>query len=53
MPGSHGSLTKAGKVRESTPKVHGRVRRTPIPRIRNKNNYVKRFIKGQVVGVKK
>ncbi|MDF1537418.1 MAG: 30S ribosomal protein S30e [Candidatus Thorarchaeota archaeon] len=53
MPGSHGSLTKAGKVRESTPKVRGRERHTPIPRIRNKNNYVKRFVKGQVVGVKK
>ncbi len=53
MPGSHGSLTKAGKVRESTPKVHGRVRRTPIPRIRNKRNYVRRFIRGEVIGVKK
>ncbi len=50
MPGSHGSLTKAGKVRESTPKVQGRERHTPIPRIRNKRNYVKRFIKGQVIG---
>ena len=53
MPGSHGSLTKAGKVRESTPKVKGRERHTPIPRIRNKRNYVKRVIKGQVIGVRK
>ncbi|MFX1511510.1 MAG: 30S ribosomal protein S30e, partial [Promethearchaeota archaeon] len=38
MPGSHGSLTKAGKVRNQTPKVQGKERRTPIPRIRNKKN---------------
>ncbi len=50
MPGSHGSLTKAGKVRESTPKVHGRERHTPIPRVRNKRNYVKRVVKGRVSG---
>ncbi|MGQ4870262.1 MAG: 30S ribosomal protein S30e [Candidatus Thorarchaeota archaeon] len=52
MPGSHGSLTKAGKVRESTPKVQGRERHTPIPRIRNKRNYIKRFIRGRTVGVR-
>jgi small subunit ribosomal protein S30e len=52
MPGSHGSLTKAGKVRESTPKVRARERHTPIPRIRNKRNYTKRFVQGKVVGVK-
>ncbi|MHA1882156.1 MAG: 30S ribosomal protein S30e [Candidatus Thorarchaeota archaeon] len=51
MPGSHGSLTKAGKVRESTPKVKGRERHTPIPRIRNKRNYVKRVVKGMTIGV--
>ncbi|MGY5864704.1 MAG: 30S ribosomal protein S30e [Candidatus Thorarchaeota archaeon] len=53
MPGSHGSLTKAGKVRESTPKVHGRERHSPIPRVRNKRNYIKRVIKGQTIGVRK
>jgi len=55
MPGSHGSLTKAGKVRESTPKVkgRGRERHSPIPRVRNKRNYVKRVIKGQTIGVRK
>ena len=53
MPGSHGSLTKAGKVRESTPKVRGRERHSPIPRVRNKKNFVKRVIKGQVIGVRK
>jgi small subunit ribosomal protein S30e len=53
MPGSHGSLTKAGKVRESTPKVKGRERHTPIPRIRNKKNYHKRFVQGMTIGVRK
>ena len=53
MPGSHGSLTKAGKVRESTPKVRGRERHSPIPRVRNKRNYTKRVIKGMTVGVRK
>jgi small subunit ribosomal protein S30e len=50
MPGSHGSLTKAGKVREQTPKVDGKERHSPIPRVRNKRNYVKRFVKGKVKG---
>ncbi len=53
MPGSHGSLTKAGKVRESTPKVKGRERHSPIPRVRNKRNYHKRVIQGQTIGVRK
>jgi len=53
MPGSHGSLTKAGKVRESTPKVRGRERHSPIPRVRNKRNFIKRVIKGQTIGVRK
>lgn len=50
MPGSHGSLTKAGKVREQTPKVDGKERHSPIPRVRNKKNYIKRFVKGKVKG---
>jgi len=50
MPGSHGSLTKAGKVRESTPKVKGRERHTPIPRVRNKRNFQKRYVRGRLVG---
>ncbi|MHA1299060.1 MAG: 30S ribosomal protein S30e, partial [Candidatus Helarchaeota archaeon] len=33
MPGSHGSLTKAGKVRTQTPKVESKKRPKPIPRI--------------------
>ncbi|GIU71541.1 MAG: 30S ribosomal protein S30e [Candidatus Nitrosocaldaceae archaeon] len=43
MP-SHGSLTKAGKVRSQTPKVQGRERHSPIARVRNKSNYRKRFV---------
>jgi len=33
MP-THGSLTKAGKVRSQTPKVQATQRRSPIPRFR-------------------
>ncbi len=50
MPGSHGSLTKAGKVRSQTPKVKGKVRRTPIPRLRNRRNYIKRVLEDVAVG---
>ncbi|MHA1746299.1 MAG: 30S ribosomal protein S30e [Promethearchaeota archaeon] len=47
MPGSHGSLTKAGKVRNLTPKVPRtgvNSRSKKIPRVRNRNLYVKRII---------
>jgi len=50
MPGSHGSLTKAGKVRSQTPKVEAKPRRTPIPRIRNRRNYIKRVLQGRPPG---
>lgn len=53
MPGSHGSLTKAGKVRSQTPKVESKQGPKPIPRIRNKRNYMKRVIKGIRVGQEK
>ena len=43
MP-THGSLTKAGKVRAQTPQIEGTPKKSPIPRKRNKINYVKRFI---------
>ncbi len=43
MP-SHGSLSKAGKVRSVTPKIEGRERRSDVPRINNRNSYYKRFI---------
>ena len=47
MPGSHGSLTKAGKVRNLTPKVPRtgvNSRSKKIPRVRNRNLYIKRVI---------
>ncbi|MEM0445047.1 MAG: 30S ribosomal protein S30e [Nitrososphaerota archaeon] len=43
MP-SHGSITKAGKVRSQTPKIEPKPRRSPNPRERNRNNYVKRVL---------
>jgi len=50
MPGSHGSLTKAGKVRNQTPKVESQAHMKEIPRIRNKKHYVRRVIQGFEVG---
>jgi len=46
IPGSHGSLSKAGKVKfQQTPKVEKmKVRKKPIPKVRNKKNYIKRVI---------
>lgn len=44
MP-THGSLTKAGKVRGQTPKIEGKKRVSPISKLRNKINFVKRFEK--------
>ena len=43
MP-THGSLTKAGKVRGQTPKVEGRKRVGTSSSLRNKSNFKKRFI---------
>lgn len=43
MP-THGSLTKAGKVRSQTPKLPARPRRSPVPRVKKRNDYRKRFI---------
>jgi small subunit ribosomal protein S30e len=43
MP-THGSLTKAGKVRGQTPKMEGRKRLGTNSSVRNKNNFKKRFI---------
>lgn len=53
MPGSHGSLTKAGKVKQQTPKI----RRTGVnskkkkpPRMRFRELYVQRVEKGRYGG---
>ncbi|UCD72531.1 MAG: 30S ribosomal protein S30e [Candidatus Bathyarchaeota archaeon] len=51
MP-THGSLTKAGKVRSQTPKIQPQMRKSPVPRRRNRRNYEKRVLmereKGQM-----
>jgi small subunit ribosomal protein S30e len=52
MP-THGSLTKAGKVKGQTPKVQGKTRMSPISKVRNKENFVKRFEKRVPPGQKK
>ena len=52
MP-THGSLTKAGKVRGQTPKVQGRARLSPVSKVRNKNNFIKRFEKRRLPGQKR
>ncbi|MCE4614138.1 MAG: 30S ribosomal protein S30e [Desulfurococcales archaeon] len=43
MP-SHGSLTKAGRVRELTPKIEPKSRKNKPPRIRNKSKYTVRIL---------
>ncbi|MBN2335917.1 30S ribosomal protein S30e [Candidatus Bathyarchaeota archaeon] len=43
MP-THGSLTKAGKVRAQTPKIDGIPRKSLTPKRRNKSNYKKRIV---------
>lgn len=52
MP-THGSLTKAGKVRGQTPKIQGKLRLSPVSKVRNKNNFVKRFEKRRLPGQRK
>jgi len=42
MP-THGSLTKAGKVRSQTPKLEKQKKVSPNPRVRNKKTYFKRY----------
>jgi small subunit ribosomal protein S30e len=46
MP-SHGSITKAGKVRSQTPRIEPKPHRSPIPRERNRKNYVKRILSAE------
>ena len=52
MP-THGSLTKAGKVRGQTPKVEGRKITGTNSKLRNKSNFKKRFILTRVPGQNK
>ncbi|MGE5533669.1 MAG: 30S ribosomal protein S30e [Ignavibacteria bacterium] len=43
MP-THGSLSKAGKVRSQTPKITAQERTAPSPKSRTRRNYEKRVI---------
>ncbi|MGB9135500.1 MAG: 30S ribosomal protein S30e [Candidatus Bathyarchaeia archaeon] len=43
MP-THGSLSKAGKVRGQTPKIQSTPKRSSVPRIRARRNFEKRII---------
>ncbi len=43
MP-THGSLTKAGKVRNQTPKIASQAKKKLNPNARNLRNYVKRIV---------
>ncbi|MCD6562355.1 MAG: 30S ribosomal protein S30e [Thermoproteales archaeon] len=49
MP-SHGSLTKAGKVRNATPKIPKQPKKDLHPRRRNSRNYRKRILYAQAKG---
>ncbi|MXX20608.1 MAG: 30S ribosomal protein S30 [Cenarchaeum sp. SB0661_bin_35] len=50
---THGSLTKAGKVRGQTPKVEGRKRVGTNSSIQNKDNYRKRVLLNRYPGQNK
>lgn len=43
MP-THGSLSKAGKVRAQTPKIEGTPRTSANPRVKIRRNYQKRVV---------
>jgi len=43
MP-THGSLSKAGKVRSQTPKIEAHVKISPSPKTRTRRTYEKRVI---------
>jgi len=50
---THGSLTKAGKVRGQTPKVEGRKKVGTSASLRNKNNFRKRLVLNRFPGQNK
>ncbi len=53
MPGSHGSLTKAGKVKQQTPRIPRtgvNSRKKKPPRIRYRELYLSRIVKGRFGG---
>lgn len=55
MPGSHGSLTKAGKVKQQTPKIERtgvNSKKKKPPRMRFRELYVQRVDNGKYGGQK-
>ncbi len=53
MPGSHGSLTKAGKVKQQTPKIPRtgvNSKKKKPPRMRYRALYIQRVEKGEYAG---
>ena len=55
MPGSHGSLTKAGKVKQQTPKIERtgvNSKKKKPPRMRFRELYVQRIEKDKYAGQK-
>lgn len=50
---THGSLTKAGKVKGQTPKVEGRKKIGTNSGLRNKSNFRKRFVLNRMPGQNK
>jgi small subunit ribosomal protein S30e len=50
---THGSITKAGKVRGQTPKVEGRKIVGTSSSVANKSNFKKRFALGRYPGQNK
>lgn len=49
MP-THGSLTKAGKVRSQTPKIQARPRTSLNPRVKFRRTFEKRIVLGRKPG---
>ena len=49
MP-THGSLSKAGKVRMQTPKLEGKEKSSSGPRVSNRRLYYKRVELGRNIG---
>lgn len=50
MP-THGSLTKAGKVRNQTPKIPPKPKKNKSPRVRNRVEYARRFLRPQAAEI--
>ena len=43
--GTHGSMTKAGKVRKQTPKIEGKNKKNLSPRLKNRLKYMSKMEK--------